>query len=351
MDDSDRPTKRLKLVETSSNKTPGGISQGNSTTTTKKRTKRHFRDGRKDGTKISSTGNNEAVNRDRDQDKLGTRIFSQPSVICTGDKGIFVTSDKGREKQCLLDLNELLSEYLVEAGMDASGNKISPNLSVVEDQGQMQKQGEPEVGQSNIEADIAAEMEELKGAKRESANGSTGHRRVQLITLDIPCVSYLRFPPGSLIDPVDVVHRLCLNASDKTLPQRSRFIKRLTPVSAIGKVLSQGLEKVCDGVLPGHFGPGMDGEVTSVKFAIRPSIRNNDKLHRDEVIQDVANRIQKLGQDKHRVDLKQYEKGVIVEAYRGWIGVSVVENTSSGLYSKSYEDLKRFNLAEIYANR
>ena len=96
----------------------------------------------------------------------------------------------------------------------------------------------------------------------------------------------------------------------------------------------------------------LQGSVSvTVKFAIRPTTRNNDKVDRDTVIKTVAKRIDELGQGKHSVDLKHYEKAVNVEVYRSWIGMSVVDNASSERFTKGFEELKRFNLAEIYANR
>lgn len=174
---------------------------------------------------------------------------------------------------------------------------------------------------------------------------------MQLITLDIPCVSLLRFPPGSTIDPTNLVHKLCSEATNSSNPQQSRYIKRLTPICTLAKTLKDGLEKVCDDILPQFFGPDTEGGVKGVSFAIRPTIRNNDKLDRDFVIKMVADKVQMFGQQQHRVDLKHYELGVLVEVYRGWVGISVVDNRNGVPNEKGFEQLKRFNLAEIYAGR
>ncbi|KAJ9650204.1 hypothetical protein H2198_010478 [Neophaeococcomyces mojaviensis] len=278
------------------------------------------------------------------------RTFSQPSVICTGDKGIFVSSDKGREKKCLLELHDLLQQYLNEIDVDGtvtSQDREDPSTGSIKDAAAI-----ADHAGSGIEADIASELAELRGAgPSEADRGTRLSEPMQLITLDIPCVSFLRLPPSSSVDPVEVVHQLCLSAAAPSAPQKSRFIKRLTPISRIGKALSQGLEKVCDEVLPDYFGRQQGREIESIKFAIRPTIRNNDKLDRDQVIKTVAAKIQEVGESKHKVDLKQFEKAVLVDVYRGWVGICVVDNTSTGAYQMGYEKLKRFNLAEIYANR
>lgn len=152
------------------------------------------------------------------------------------------------------------------------------------------------------------------------------------------------------------MRKLCVSASLKDSPgPRSRYIKRLTPISLIQKVLNDGLESLCDKVLPAHFSsnsttsdenkpPSAEPEQTAprgLKFAIRPTIRNNNKLDRDQVIRLVADKVEKLGEGKHTVDLKGYDKLVLVDVYRNVVGMSVVGN--------EFETLKRFNLAEIQA--
>jgi tRNA acetyltransferase TAN1 len=177
--------------------------------------------------------------------------------------------------------------------------------------------------------------------------------KLALVTLDIPCVSFVRFPTKTNIDPVEVVRSLCqdANSKDNTGP-RSRYIKRLTPISLIRKTLSDGLESLCNTVLPEHFQTNPrdaehpsnnDLNVQPCKFAIRPTIRNNNKINRDEIIQMVADKIAALGQGKHSVDLKGYDKLVLVDVYRNVVGMSVV--------GSDFEALKRFNLAEIHASR
>jgi tRNA acetyltransferase TAN1 len=175
----------------------------------------------------------------------------------------------------------------------------------------------------DIEADIQAELDSLKP-------GAAGERRLKMVTLDIPCVSFARTGRG--IDPVSLVRRICQDASEHPMQMRSRYIKRMTPITLIRKTLSGGLEQLCDVVLKPYFHSGGP----SKKFAIRPTIRNNNQLDRDTVIKTIASAV---GQG-HSVDLKNYDLLILVEVYRNICGMSVVGN--------EYEKLKRYNLAEIY---
>ncbi|KIW89374.1 uncharacterized protein Z519_10228 [Cladophialophora bantiana CBS 173.52] len=262
------------------------------------------------------------------------------SGIHSGDVGIFVTSDKGQERRCLQELSDLLEEVFdddpgsrpPEAALDVQRNK--------DDEG-------------DIEADIHAELNSMR-SERGPQNGQS--QKLSLITLDIPCVSFVRFPNNSRLDPVEIVRKLCLSASStEGAGPRSRYVRRLTPVTLIRKTLNDGLQSLCDQVLPKHFlidvnpeddkqSSGSDGEYKHppYKFAIRPTIRNNNKIDRDRVIRLVADKVASLGQGKHSVDLKGYDKLVLVDVYRNVVGMSVV--------GSEYETLKKFNLAEIHAS-
>lgn len=207
----------------------------------------------------------------------------------------------------------------------------------------------------DIEADIQAELDSLK-PQHNTAHGPM--QKLTCVELDIPCVSFVRFPSAmaSSHDPVEVVRGLCTTAANKDFQgPRSRYIKRLTPVSRVRKTMGSGLESLCDELLPPHFTveeePTAKAAVANedgvprpqgVKFAIRPTIRNNNKLNRDQVIQTVAPKVEALGKGKHSVDLKGYDKLILVDVYRNIVAMSIV--------GSEYEALKRFNLAEIHAS-
>lgn len=53
------------------------------------------------------------------------------------------------------------------------------------------------------------------------------------------------------------------------------------------------------------------------KFAIRPSIRNNKELTRDEVIRTVA----AVVGPGHKVDLQGYDVLILVEIYKASLGM------------------------------
>lgn len=361
MADENRPAKRIKIDADRSDQSQDATTRNGGTADVESAQHKQHVEGsqpqgeehhksasskkRKNGRKAH--GGAETKNR-----QSSIRTFSQPSVMCVGDKGIFVTCDKGSEKKTLLELHDIVQDYLELRGIDASGESTREGLPEAE-------MSTVKVASSNediyggIEADIASELAGMRDNAQQDADVKSPlvSKPMQMITLDIPCVSFLRLPPKSSLDPVEIVHRICLEAAKPNSKQRSRYVRRLTPISYLAKTLKQGLETVSEEVLPHHFGPDENGDVRSVKFAIRPTVRENEQLDRDLIIKPVASRVQEMGKDSHKVDLKNYDKAVIVEVYRGWIGMCVVDNTSTSGYEQGYEQLKRFNLAEIYSGR
>ena len=57
-------------------------------------------------------------------------------------------------------------------------------------------------------------------------------------------------------DPVQIVHRLCSEAQANPENKRSRWIRRLTPITLVRKILGGGLEELAREVLKPHFHSG-----------------------------------------------------------------------------------------------
>ncbi|ETI24924.1 hypothetical protein G647_04294 [Cladophialophora carrionii CBS 160.54] len=294
----------------------------------------------KPGKHQSAAQKAQSSNQSRGRPTNRQRATISASGIHNGDVGILVTSDKGQEKKCLQELSDFLAEFF---------DQEDHSRAAAMDEDHKETVTEKEV---DIEADISAELDSL----RPQGPGTDGaSQQLSLVTLDIPCVSFVRFPAKSTVDPVEVVRKICLTASNgDRAGLRSRYIRRLTPVSLMRKTLNEGLATLCSQILPKHFRVESEAEdagnhresnlrpsQTPCKFAIRPTIRNNNKINRDGVIRTVADSVASLG--KHTVDLKGYDKLILVDVYRNVVGMSVV--------GSEYETLKRFNLAELQASQ
>ncbi|KAI4220426.1 MAG: hypothetical protein L6R36_007631 [Xanthoria steineri] len=240
----------------------------------------------------------------------GNKFASGPSIH-PGDAGIWATCDMHREGQCTAELKDLFNDY---ASL-IYGNTAASSAAVLDD---------AQLGSDDIEAAINQEMQSLQNFKQEALFVPVKIDRNALV---------LFFKTREPVEPVSFVHRVCSDAMNKVTSQTTRHVKRLTPMTQMGKATGKSLEEVAKAVLAPVF--HQDG-VSAQKYAIRTTIRNNDTMKRDEVIKRVAD----LVGEPHTVDLKNYDRLILVDVYRMILGMSVVGG--------DYEKLKRFNMAEIY---
>ncbi|EPS29922.1 hypothetical protein PDE_04872 [Penicillium oxalicum 114-2] len=226
--------------------------------------------------------------------------------IETGDVGVIVTCDMGREGKCIAEVLDIFSQALEKSGQVKDADEDDED----EDDG-------------DIEAQIQRELAGLKPNKDKK-------KPFEAVRLEMPCVIFVRLDKS--IDPVELVHRLCAEAQANPDLKKSRYVKRLTPVTEVRKTLSVDVEAFARQILKPVFHSGGPPKT----YAIRPSVRGNNKFHRDSIIKTVADVVGK----EHPVNLKNYDHMILVDVCQNIIGMSVVGG--------DYDRLKRFNLAEIY---
>lgn len=179
----------------------------------------------------------------------------------------------------------------------------------------------------DIEDAIAKELGQL------SAPDKTKKERFRPIDTGCECVVFFR--TRKPIEPVDLVLRVCEDAAHSGA-KKSRYAQRLSPVTLTATANVEGVKRLAASVLEPHFHKEEGQE--PLKFAIRPTIRNHNTMTRDEVIKTVA---QSVGSEYgHKVDLKNYDKLILVEIFRSSVGMSVVD--------RRFESLERFNLEQIF---
>ncbi|KAL1303307.1 hypothetical protein AAFC00_006712 [Neodothiora populina] len=229
--------------------------------------------------------------------------------IQPGDSGIWATCDKGREGKCIAELRDLFGSYAEELYSD----QLAAEAMDVDDDMEM-----------DLEASIKAEVEGIKKPTQEPL--------FIPIKLDVQCVLFFR--TRAPIEPVSFVRHICRDALNNPGRKRTRFAKRLSPMTLMGRASEEGLDEVAKKVLAPHF---HKDPPEHRKFAIRPTLRNHNVLKRDVIIQKVAAMVG----HGHKVDLKNYDDLIVVEAYTNVCGMSVVPS--------DFEELKRYNLAEIFS--
>lgn len=213
---------------------------------------------------------------------------NHPPSIEPGDAGIWVTCEMGKEGKCTSDLRDLFEEYAVKLYGEVKDDD--------------EEAGDDAEAEVDIEAEINKEVQGLKSKPNDKKKGP----RFQTVKMDIQCVLF--FKTRAPIEPVEFVHTICKDALEGAT-KKHRWVKKLTPMSMMGKATVEGLEKVAKAVLE----PVFHAEGTpSKKFAIRPTRRNHNVMKRDEIIKQIARAVGK----NHSVDLKNYDHLILVDVYR-----------------------------------
>ncbi|KAI9823309.1 MAG: Pyruvate decarboxylase 1 [Thelocarpon impressellum] len=237
---------------------------------------------------------------------IGSASFGG-GTIEPGDSGVWATCDKGREGKCVVELRD----FLEKAAEEIYGNELRED----------EEDGD---GAGDIESSIQQEIQQMRAQKSSSL--------FTAVKLNIPCVLFFKTRPP--IDPETFVHELCTRAASGKCKQRTRFVKRLTPATLIGKAYEASLVEVAKTVLAPHF---HQPDRPPKKFAIRPTLRSHTaQLSRDVMIKRIA----EVVGPGHAVDLKKPDLLILAEVYKNICSVCVVPG--------DFEELKRYNLAEIY---
>lgn len=271
-----------------------------------------------------------------------------------------MTCPRGKESKCKSEIVDIFNEYSLEfygeLKVDAVGSDVlSPKSPEGEDEPSGNEQAE-----ESIEDAIARELNELKSTSAKSKKTSSQNKEKQLFeAMEIGCECVIFVRTRSPINPVDFVSKVCKDVNDGSQIKRSRYAQRLTPVSCTATANMDGLNRLFSKVLePKFYHTG-----APQKFAIRPTLRNHSTLSRDDIISKTAKFIisapltrhdaekesknkpeNNEEEEKNSVDLKNYDKMIIVECFKSSIGMSVVG-------PEFEKDYYRFNLEQIFTNK
>ncbi|KAK1981873.1 THUMP domain-containing protein [Colletotrichum cereale] len=293
-------------------------------------------------------------------------------TLAVGDKGIWVTFARGMDGKAISEFNFLCDEY----GKALYGI-VPPDEGIESD---------------NEDEDIEASIKkELEGISRDSKSRSK--RSFKAIKAGIECVFFMK--TRDPVDPVELCRRICEDASLCTdlKERKTKYINRLTPVTFVDKASENGVARVARKALATHFELTMDvisrltdsgikgepvetrvvkedvseQEVTTAEeareaekpaftvshrtqavqpelvvlthhqYAIRPSIRSNSSIDRDELISQIA----KIVKPRHKVNLTNPDKVVLVDVFQSFCGMSVIEGSD-------WDGLKKLNVNELY---
>ncbi|KAM9900220.1 hypothetical protein OXX79_005267 [Metschnikowia pulcherrima] len=241
--------------------------------------------------------------------------------------GIYATCNRGRELGCRKELVNLLSEKIDQLYPDWEKyiEEETKNTGVEE---KPEEESSSNGKELSVEDQIKQELESMKSGK---GRKKSSHPLLQPMELGCECLVFVKVRKPAV--PVELVYALCEEASS-TKQKNSRFTQKMSPITTSVSASMDELTKLADRVLKPHFHAENQAPV---KFAIQVTRRNFNSLEKDDIIKHVAGAVGK--ENNHTVDLKNFDKLIMVECFKNNIGMSVVTDF------KKYE---KFNLQQIF---
>nr|XP_036579663.1 THUMP domain-containing protein [Colletotrichum truncatum]KAF6787272.1 THUMP domain-containing protein [Colletotrichum truncatum] len=303
--------------------------------------------------KVSSSGGDRSHPAKRSKGARGTGSWQTPhqkakvanlqdrdASLEIGDKGIWVTFARGMDGKAISEFNLLCEEYgKILYGLVPPGENVESDDDV-----------------EDIEESIKKELDGMNSASKTKAK-----RSFKVIRAGIECVFFMK--TRDPINPVELCRRICQDAStcSDMKERKTKYINRLTPVSALDKASENGVVRVARKALAPWFSLVADGDTgvgevpvgdggptvpqndaeqeskPEYTYAIRPSIRSNSSIERDSLIKQVASVVN----TRHKVNLNSPDKVILVDVFQSYCSIGVIEGSD-------WDGLKKLNINELY---
>lgn len=250
--------------------------------------------------------------------KYKTSGFIDPNT-----SGVYATCNRGRELGCRKELLQLLTskiEELYPNWKDQVGTEENENVE--EDNNDREELAK----ELTVEEQVEKELESMKKSK-----SSKGHPLLLPMELGCECLVFVKTKKPAMA--VELVKSLCEDVYT-TKQKNTRFTQKISPIETSVSASAEELEKLAKTVLGPHF---HQEDQKPVKFAIQVTRRNFNALEKDDIIKKIASMV---GTDHgHSVDLKNYDKLIMVECYKTNVGMAVVSD---------FQKYDKFNLQQIF---
>lgn len=193
----------------------------------------------------------------------------------------------------------------------------------------------------SIEEQLNKELAEMKKSSSSKTKDEKKKDVLQFIDLDCECVIFCK--TRRPIEPEKFVKHIIEDLADpQNLVKTTRYISKLTPITNSCSASVEQLSKLADEVLKPHFHD--ENNKASYKFAVEVSRRNFNTIPKMDIINQIVGKVTAGGKYQHKVDLKMYDKLILVECFKNNIGMAVVD----GDYQTKY---RKYNIQQIYENK
>lgn len=211
-------------------------------------------------------------------------------------QGIFLTFERGKKYFFLKELNALLHKQFMELQLSVEDEKKE---------------------KTSLE-----EEREVKDSKLED-------QLFEFIELDCECILIIKTKKP--IDPVKLLEKIFEDILNHKI-SNIKHICRLLPISCSSTIKHKEIQLLCERVL----NPVFNSDKT-FKFSVQVSKRSFNTMKTLDLIEIIVDHIQSL--NEHIVDLKNFEKAVIVICYKNTICLSVVNR---------YQIFKKYSFQTLF---
>ncbi|KAH9949989.1 hypothetical protein B0H21DRAFT_725643 [Amylocystis lapponica] len=210
----------------------------------------------------------------------GTPIWGQRSV-----------DGPGKEKQAVGELYDVFDTLASGLWPDGSAQQkdAGDETDEEDDNGDLEKQ-------------IAKEVASMKRPRKE--------QRFASFQTNTPCVIFISCKPP--VNPVQLVVKYVQDVV-ATGVTNSRYVQRLTPISATCPVNIPEIQSLCRRVVLPFFASEPDKKYS---YRIELRLRNHNTLSKSAIIQEVA----KCVPEGHKVDLENAEVFILIEVFKSVCG-------------------------------
>lgn len=274
------------------------------------------------------------------QDIRRKRYKVASGIIDPSTSGVYITCPRGKEKRCVDEMLRFFEEKLDEYGikpLDEEADEAEPEHEE-EDKEEAGQEDEQEI---SIEDSIKAELNEIKKGNKKSKNAKNNGSKSSKLILSIPlgqeCLVFIKFRKP--IDPEEFIHRIFVDLSNCDI-KKTRYALKMTPVQQSCSATKEELMKLAKSVMERHFHQGQDIQKRGLKYAININKRSFTAMEKMDMINSIA---ECMTHDyDHAVDLKEFDKLIMVECFKSNIGMSVLDD-----YGKFY----KYNIDQLFAKK
>ncbi|KAK5781327.1 hypothetical protein RI543_001168 [Arxiozyma heterogenica] len=286
---------------------------------------------------MGKRGNNNHQNNDNQKRK---KFKVSTGFLDPGTSGIYASCTRRKERLAAQELGQLLEEkieqYYKEEIEELHSNSKDNTTGETKDHEDSNK--EQKVEDLSIEEQLKKELANMKKPQQSKTKDEKKKDILQLIDLNCECMIF--FKTRRPIVPEKFVKRIMEDLSDPNDKlKRTRYIQRLTPITNSCSASMEQMIKLANQILAPHFHEPNGRH--DYKFSIELTRRNFNTIERNDIINQIVALVCQNGKYQHQVDLKNYEKLIIVECFKNNIGMSVV----GGDYLKKY---KKYNIQSIF---